>query len=715
MNTLFKVYNGVWLLFAAALATLVMHTRGRRRTLLLLAWLPLQAVAMVNLPLGVAQGWLQPRVASPWPTLDGQAFLRQQDPATWFLVRALQGSARPGETVAESAGPYYSRHTRIVMHTGQPTVVGWEWHLTQRGQPVAEIQARFADLEILYAGRNPRARRAVLDRYRVQWAVLSDLEREAYRLPATASLDSIPGVVEIASRNGAALYRVLPLSGGRDRVVAPVAEVPTGVTIAGSLPQSRRPVLRSLHRDDEGALAVMSDGSILLLDNLVERAGELPDPGCDPVSAARISSQVWVLCDDGNVFRYRGERWQPITRVSGADHLSADAALWAWGRDGLWRIEGDAPRRIAPGPVRAAAATGPWIAWSDGTGTWLGREGGDRQIVSPGLESVKALAWQGPNLWALDSDGLHRSGGGLLPWRRTLTEVADVAGLGGGPDSLWIVRPDGLVLDAPAPDCSPPWDPSPPHNQAGLREPRGIAVSASGWFVVADTLNHRLRWYSDNGLCLDEFGREGAAIGAFREPSGVALAADGTVAVADTWNGRVQILRPDGVIEETGGGLFGPRGLLWAADGSLLVADTGNRRLLRLTPPSWEQEVVLDLPAPVVGLAWAGGLVAAATPADGTIALVDVERREVVRRVEIPGWDGGDQQEGHLALLPSGELAASAPGPGEIWIADPSGREAPRRLRSGLPGVTAIAVRRDGTLMASLTWEHRLVRVPLEE
>ena len=76
MNTVFKVYNGVWLVLAIALATMLLRSGGRRRGLVVAIWLPLQVVSLVNLPLGVAQGWLQPRMKSPRPTLDGQAFLR---------------------------------------------------------------------------------------------------------------------------------------------------------------------------------------------------------------------------------------------------------------------------------------------------------------------------------------------------------------------------------------------------------------------------------------------------------------------------------------------------------------------------------------------------------------------------------------------------------------------------------------------------------------
>ena len=95
--------------------------------------------------------------------------------------------------------------------------------------------------------------------------------------------------------------------------------------------------------------------------------------------------------------------------------------------------------------------------------------------------------------------------------------------------------------------------------------------------------------------------------------------------------------------------------------------------------------------------------------------MVDVATGTIVRTLEVPGWSSGRQQEGYLALLPSGELAASAPYPGELWAVDPAGQTPPRLVRSGLPGLTAIALQPDGQLLGSLSWEHRLVRISIED
>ena len=667
-------------------------------------WLPLQVVAVLNLPIGVAQGWLQPRISSPRPSLDGQAFLATRDRQTSFLVRALKGMARPGEVVAESAGPAYGQHARIVMHTGQPTVVGWEWHLQQRGQSVSEIVARSEDLRTLYAGNDQRARRAVLDRYGVRWVVFSDLERQRYEVALDDPLYGIPGVVKVAEQDGAILYQVqhdatLP------QLVVPSMQLPKWAAVIGELPEPPRDTVRSLALDSSGALATLPDGRVVALDLAGQQLETLSTPPCDVISTVRWSADPWFLCSDGRIFRFDSQRFRPEGQLPDAAGLTADDAVWAWGDGGVWRRDGGDWRRVYSGSVTAAAAQADWLAWSDGRTVLVGRDGVPMPVAEA-LEGVRSLAWQDRNLVAVDARGVHRSGGGLLPWRTLLDGAGEIVALAGHNQRLWLIRSDGLIIDATDPRCPPPWQNEADASGAGLREPRGLAVSPKGWFAVADTQNHRIRWFNLQGGCLDTVGTEGAAPGTFNEPSGLALAADGTLAVTDTWNGRVQLVRPDGTFETVGNNLFGPRDALWSDGGSLLVADTGNRRLLRFDPPNWQETVVATLPGPVTSLASVMGLVAAAVPVDGAVSLVDPVSGEVVRRLEIPGWSSGEQQEAYLAVLPSGDIAATAPKTGELWIVDPYRRQprpavarrparrhgcrpAPRRQPAGVPHVGA--------------------------
>jgi len=230
MNTIFKIYNGVWLGLALALGILVLRSHGKRRQLLVWTAAPLLAVALINLPLGILQGWKEPRVSSPRPSLDGRAFLESHDPSDAFLVSCLRGLARSDDVVAEAAGPSYQNFTRIAMHTGLASVVGWKWHLRQRGQDPLRISARFDALYELYTGQSAARRRKILDRYGVDWIVCGDLERKHYKIRSDDPMEDIPGVSIMAREGQSVLYQVEPGPSGR------VEEVP-GATTASVLQQ----------------------------------------------------------------------------------------------------------------------------------------------------------------------------------------------------------------------------------------------------------------------------------------------------------------------------------------------------------------------------------------------------------------------------------------------------------------------------------------------
>ncbi len=713
MNTLFKLYNGVWWLLAAALGLLLLSARGWRRSLLIGAWLPLEAVALVNLPLGVVQGLRQPRMASPVPTLNGQAFLPVRDPDTWFAVRVLQGVAGSGDTVAEAAGASYAAYTRIAMHTGLATVVGWEYHLQQRGHSLDEILARRRDLETLYTDPNPRHRRAVLDRYDIRWVVVGPLERATYELRGDAPLAGTPGVVRLASRGETSVWMVQPSCPAAAAVVATPSVLPPGLERLGRVPVSVPRPVRALARDGDGGIVVLLDGTVLRLGPAGQPQEPLPPPPCDPVGAAGWRGRVWVGCGDGTIAESTTDGWSSGPRGGSLTGLAAGDRLWAWGSDGL-RSSGDGRdwRREASGSVRAAAVRGEIVAWSDGRRVWVRDSGRIRDLGAP-PGAVEALAWSGPNLWVLLPEGLAASGGARLPWRRRLPDAGPVAALAGGQDGVWLVRPNGDLVAWHGGGCGGLVAFAPPGGHTGLAEPRGIALSPDGWFAVADTQNHRIAWFALDGACLDELGAEGSAPGAFREPSGLALASDGKLAIADTWNGRIQLIAPEWAVRVVGRDLYGPRGVAWDDAGSLYIADTGNRRVLRATPPDWRLTEIVQFDAPVVGLAWLGDRLAAAVPVKGVVALIDPARREVERTLPVPGWRSGDQQEGYVVRLPSGDLLASAPGPGELWRLDPSGGREPERVATGLDGVTGLAVVAEGRVLAALTWQHRIERVAL--
>ncbi|MFI5396738.1 MAG: DUF2298 domain-containing protein [Candidatus Binatia bacterium] len=186
MNTIFKFYLEGWFLLAiaAAVAAGALWNGAVR-----LPWLrPLWQVALSLLiavalftaatdTLGVIR---TNRVPTPKPTIDGMAYLREKAPfelaAFEWLNRHIQGIP----VILEAHGDSYQEFTRVSMNTGLPTVLGWEYHVFQRGHPQAEINRRKSDIETVYASNSKDKVAALLQRYHVAMVFVGALERRVY-------------------------------------------------------------------------------------------------------------------------------------------------------------------------------------------------------------------------------------------------------------------------------------------------------------------------------------------------------------------------------------------------------------------------------------------------------------------------------------------------------------------------------------------------------
>lgn len=135
----------------------------------------------------------------------------------------------------------------------------------------------------------------------------------------------------------------------------------------------------------------------------------------------------------------------------------------------------------------------------------------------------------------------------------------------------------------------------------GLNAPRAIAAGKNNDIYVADSRNHRILHIDSDGTLLQQWGMFGdqlangnAPLGFFNEPWGISVGPDGSVYVADTWNHRIQKFTEDGKAVKMWGQFgqptpedpnskeyfWGPRGVAVGPDGSVFVADTGNKRIV---------------------------------------------------------------------------------------------------------------------------------------
>ncbi len=252
MNTVFKFYNQVWVLFAIAAATGLAYIVNGDRTRTaehrqsfsgpessadVAKWSALRgqpsAVGGHLHPLWwaafgffVFAGLLYPFMAtrakvndrfvagSP-PGLNGMDYMDravyndkdQPLPLTYDrqAIEWMQENIQGSPVVLEGNAPLYHWGSRVSVYTGLPTVIGWDWHEKQQRSIIdgAIIDHRIGDVQTMYNTTDIAQTLFLLDRYHVAYIYVGDLERAFYDAKGIAKFDGMAhaGQLELVYQN----------------------------------------------------------------------------------------------------------------------------------------------------------------------------------------------------------------------------------------------------------------------------------------------------------------------------------------------------------------------------------------------------------------------------------------------------------------------------------------------------------------------------------
>ena len=146
-----------------------------------------------------------------------QAYALMGTPANLDLLRdagvSIEGlQAKPNDliVVVEASGGSYSPEGagRVSMSTGNPTLLGWDFHERQwRGDAYDELAAgRPEALDSIYRTARPDELAAVLARWNVDYVYVGDLERKKFGI-GDAGLARLDGVLSrVYDSDGVILY-----------------------------------------------------------------------------------------------------------------------------------------------------------------------------------------------------------------------------------------------------------------------------------------------------------------------------------------------------------------------------------------------------------------------------------------------------------------------------------------------------------------------------
>jgi uncharacterized membrane protein len=141
-------------------------------------------------------------------TLDGLAWLPYKFSEDAQVIQWLNNNVDGIATIVEAQGDSYREFTRIAMHTGLPTVLGWEHHVRQRGLSQEEVPQRKRAIQAIYTSDDLELTKRYLAQYGIDFVILGDVERANYRPLALAKFEEHPEVfTKVASFGNTAIYK----------------------------------------------------------------------------------------------------------------------------------------------------------------------------------------------------------------------------------------------------------------------------------------------------------------------------------------------------------------------------------------------------------------------------------------------------------------------------------------------------------------------------
>lgn len=250
MNTVFKFYLHIWILFAVVAGFAAWYLLDIARPKLpplprFEARLSLAArrVFVAGGAILVLGALVYPIMATPERvqdrfgnraerpnTADGLAYMQtatfEEEGETIALgddyaaILWLRENVEGSPLIIEGVAPIYHWGSRFSINTGLPTVQGWDWHqVQQRGKFSEMVQERRDDVETFYGRPDPQEAVRILRKYDVRYVALGGLEKvwaeKYFDTPGVDNLANIEagldGTLEPVFEYGeTTIYRVLP-------------------------------------------------------------------------------------------------------------------------------------------------------------------------------------------------------------------------------------------------------------------------------------------------------------------------------------------------------------------------------------------------------------------------------------------------------------------------------------------------------------------------
>lgn len=221
-NMVFRFYDQAWFFFSIAISLALVDLiaglpQWSRRLstawLFILGLIVLSAASypLIATPMKIADRW--PNIQNPPHTLDGAKYMlgdandpSGQTPAIYnddekkinlsldaAGIQYMQDYIYGSPVIVEGHTEEYRWGSRYSIYTGLPSVIGWSWHTRQHNSLLdgAIIENRINEVNDFYNTQDAQSALEFLNRYQVQYIVISELERAYYKAEGIAKFQEM--------------------------------------------------------------------------------------------------------------------------------------------------------------------------------------------------------------------------------------------------------------------------------------------------------------------------------------------------------------------------------------------------------------------------------------------------------------------------------------------------------------------------------------------
>ncbi|VVB96029.1 Uncharacterised protein [uncultured archaeon] len=208
MNTVFKFYIQVWILWSLACAYAFFDLYKKKYSMKNTVMVILSILIVLNSIYIYTGTYAKAERFSSSPHLDGLAFMKKSNYGTYDAIFWLNKNINGTPVILEAPGESYEDTSRLSAYTGLPTVIGWVGHEIVWRNNWAEISQRTSDVDRIYNTDDYSEASGLLKKYNVSYVAVGETEIKKYNPPGMKKFANTSNF-ELVYRGATEIYRVI--------------------------------------------------------------------------------------------------------------------------------------------------------------------------------------------------------------------------------------------------------------------------------------------------------------------------------------------------------------------------------------------------------------------------------------------------------------------------------------------------------------------------